>query len=767
MKKILCLLISLLLIAGMLSACTGSSEKKSSVSESNLPSGNSSATVAGSISDPAGSDPSTPSSDDTVVVPADSIFTTVNVQNPEKKEHKELKELPVRATLVGSDTLPAIDNQGSVGSCSSNAIAYTQFTNAVAQYLKSKEALTLNTQNYEDCFSPKFTFQYAGASTSNVYNLLMEQGCLTNKVDPFAKDAGGGSVLANQKTMRWEVSEGMQIGGLQYRLSGYEQTFVTGNPDFTVPGKSGVAMTTSEAGRAMMKKIKEAIATGNVVVTGGYPSSWVDTRMPAQSDADSLAKSGDRVITYANDNRSGGHQVCIVAYDDEITVSANGVTMKGAFLIANSWGTSYGKDGYCWIMYDALNSVSEHEGFKLTGLHKDDVRDWPLDQFCFVYWDRDVVEGAPELYAEVEVEISNRENMSMEVSRTDASGQTITVKPYMFDYTGARPGYDNAGKYLNMEGVNNGEATTGFFALSFERLFSNMPEGMDFRNYSWSVKVSSSSDSTPVTVKSVKLYSKNEKLYTIDLGEGEVLSKTSRTYTFDFGGNSSVSIYNGSYTFKNVATGEYLVKNQVMNFKNGAEKDALEFHVVFDILTNTYKIRRNDDRYVVDAMISDRLKDGTEVRFNAESPLRTGTQQWNLSYNEDGTVSFYLKDEKGAGYALAMVDGGAAVVKATELTDSIKWMLAPAGQTATAYLQVNKTDQGLTVNGLLRKADVSSVTLTVKKADGSTVTTKEVSVESKQFSVDLPLTESGTYFISATNTATGAPECGYYVIAVG
>ena len=57
---------------------------------------------------------------------------------------------------------------------------------------------------------------------------------------------------------------------LSYRVSGYEQIFVVNDPEYTVTGKEGLAMTTSEAGKAMLNKIKDAIATGNVVVTGGY-----------------------------------------------------------------------------------------------------------------------------------------------------------------------------------------------------------------------------------------------------------------------------------------------------------------------------------------------------------------------------------------------------------------------------------------------------------------------------------------------------------------
>lgn len=53
------------------------------------------------------------------------------------------------------------------------------------------------------------------------------------------------------------------------------------------------------------------------------------------------------------DSLVGGHAVNVVGYDDayQITNSA-GVTTIGAFLIRNSWGTSWGISGYGWLPYD-------------------------------------------------------------------------------------------------------------------------------------------------------------------------------------------------------------------------------------------------------------------------------------------------------------------------------------------------------------------------------------------------------------------------------
>lgn len=51
----------------------------------------------------------------------------------------------------------------------------------------------------------------------------------------------------------------------------------------------------------------------------------------------------------------GGHAVVAVGYDDGKTIknpNAGGPKTKGAFLIRNSWGSSWGDGGYGWLPYE-------------------------------------------------------------------------------------------------------------------------------------------------------------------------------------------------------------------------------------------------------------------------------------------------------------------------------------------------------------------------------------------------------------------------------
>ncbi len=584
-----------------------------------------------------------------------------------KKEHVMLETLPSSVTLVGTDFLPPIDNQGGVGSCASQSVAYTQFSNAVARYLHSldpnskfKPALDAKYR-----FSPKFTYTYSGAGTAWVYNILVDHGCLTNDLSGFYKDAGGGSQLGSvgryyKESIKWDADKGDLFAALNYRLTDYEQIWFTNAP---YSGK----MTTSETGQQLLFKIKEAIVSGNVVVTGGYPSRWMTGMVYGKG---TLGKVGERIITYSVAEGDGGHQVTLVGYDDNIETRVGSTVLKGAFLMANSWGTGYGDNGYIWVAYDALNTVSEFEELNDEKYN----RGWTFDQFCFTYWETDIAVGAPELMVELEIETADREGFYVTLTREDASGIVGTHMPYLFEIgAGGSKIHENYGGDANFGGDVNGAADTGYITLSYDKLYDLMPKDATYENYIWGVKVYSSTKQDVTTIKSVKLLnSKGEVLK--EITPNEVLKDgKNASYEFKFDAELKNYAINGNYLLSN--GGNYLYCKGA-SFKTTENKDdALEYVFTYDPDELNYVVGRKIDRLILDIKGKE-VVEGETVKLAAPNDKR-GTQTWKLLKNDDGTYAIYLEktDEYGRYYAMGLKDGAVVLVTGDDIKTYGTWKI--------------------------------------------------------------------------------------------
>ena len=728
------------------------------------------------------------------------IFTSVNYPASKPAEHKPLDTLPESFTLVGTDFLPPVDNQGEIGSCASQAITYLQFTNAAAQYAKklNPDSAWKPATAFESCFSPKWTFQFAGASTSAVYYFLRDHGAVTVDDDMFARSTSKASVIFKNgkyqtQTTGWVLDQGFGEKALAYRLTNHEQYWVTAtdglywNKDKTEDGKTiGVQFTTSEAGQELLAKIKDAVAQGNVVVTGGYPSMW---KTETIKTAGSLAKKGQTVITHASytTEKGGGHQVAIVGYDDNLTVEVPGSdqTLKGAFLIQNSYGTTWptkNDKGYVWMMYDAVNTISEVEDFKIAPT---ETRDWALDQFCFIYWDRDVTTEKPAMYAELEIETTDRAQLNVELGRTDAYGRYVGATPYLFYYYGNRPSMvtkEEAGLgadddfYFNTKGEANGKATTAFYTVSFERLMSSIPEGSTMENFKWSIKVSSKSDNPDtdtVNVKSIVIKKGNGDVVKSVKFQNETLLKANNTYVFELGGKTAYGTLAGDYTLQNAASGNYLAADGSMTFKPSSKaSDALMMNVAYSPAKQSYlfwKIEKGakNPTYVLDIVKT--LTSGATPQFNAESSNpeiaqnRATTQNWKLSHNEDGTITMYITSAKGTNYALAEVDGVICLKKATALTDDMKWKFTPdAAPQVTSSVAVSA--DGLTVTGTVAKK-VTKLSIVVTDLEGNVVKNVEADA-STTFTATVDVTAAGDYLVKVLNAETGASAASFTFVTI-
>lgn len=97
--------------------------------------------------------------------------------------------------------------------------------------------------------------------------------------------------------------------------------------------------------KALLDRIKRSVAAG-------LPSCFGFTVYSSIAQASATGKipfptKGEQVV--------GGHAIDIAGYDDKLTIqntNPGGSTTTGAFLIRNSWGTSWGDAGYGWLPYE-------------------------------------------------------------------------------------------------------------------------------------------------------------------------------------------------------------------------------------------------------------------------------------------------------------------------------------------------------------------------------------------------------------------------------
>jgi C1A family cysteine protease len=96
-------------------------------------------------------------------------------------------------------------------------------------------------------------------------------------------------------------------------------------------------------------------------LAAGLPSMFGFT---VYSSIEQANDSGKIPFPTKGEKIAGGHAILVAGYDDKMKIKNTAVGAKettGAFLIRNSWGTSWGDNGYGWLPYD----------YVLTGLADD------------------------------------------------------------------------------------------------------------------------------------------------------------------------------------------------------------------------------------------------------------------------------------------------------------------------------------------------------------------------------------------------------------
>jgi C1A family cysteine protease len=237
---------------------------------------------------------------------------------------------------------PPIRSQGSLGSCAQfSSVYYTMtYMTALARNLDAKSG----GDSYR--FSPKWTYnmlnggENVGSWHYDAYAIAQKHGLATWAEFPYDGDYRA-----------WCLNPTTWRNALYVRA---DQT-----------GK--VTGLNADTG---LTQLKQFLVNGYILNFATYINSWQWRAIgndPATA-ADDTFVSKQCVISVSG--TSGGHCMTIVGYNDDIWVDLNGdglvtANEKGALRIANSWGTSWGEAGFCWLAYQALrtrNSASTSEG---------------------------------------------------------------------------------------------------------------------------------------------------------------------------------------------------------------------------------------------------------------------------------------------------------------------------------------------------------------------------------------------------------------------
>ncbi|MBF0490990.1 MAG: PKD domain-containing protein, partial [Candidatus Omnitrophica bacterium] len=235
---------------------------------------------------------------------------------------------------------PVIGDQGNEGSCVAFASTYYQLT---YMYAASK-GWTVGSDPTK-IFSPKWSYNLtnggydSGTSNGGVFHILETNGAVTWAQFPYdATPTQQGDYRAwDLNPDDWQAALSARINLVQY----------VGN----VSTPSGLNM------------VKQLLANGYILSFDTDIYGWQLTHIKQDPTttivSPYIGQWAASWVTYGG----SGHSMTIVGYDDNVWIDINGNGVvdpgeRGAFKIANSWGTNFGNAGFIWLAYDALNAVS-------------------------------------------------------------------------------------------------------------------------------------------------------------------------------------------------------------------------------------------------------------------------------------------------------------------------------------------------------------------------------------------------------------------------
>lgn len=251
--------------------------------------------------------------------------------------------LPKSIDLSADPCFPPIGNQKRLGSCSSFATTYYQFT------YETNKLNGVTNKNDAVIYSPKWTYNLSnhssnsGTEITDNYKVLQDLGCLKNSDFPYTGDINDYTDIP--RNMKDEKLEALS-------------TRISKTNLYSIPNTSLINSPNSQ----FLNNIKTALSQGKILTS------------ETECMFNSANVNGKCIVYRCSRKIQATHAVTIVGYDDNVSYDVNGNGTieeyeKGALKVANSWGTTYNSygissdsshesPGYFWVLYDALNLTS-------------------------------------------------------------------------------------------------------------------------------------------------------------------------------------------------------------------------------------------------------------------------------------------------------------------------------------------------------------------------------------------------------------------------
>ena len=343
--------------------------------------------------------------------------------------------LPDSVNLSTSQYFPPIGKQQG-GSCSAWSKVYYQFTYEVAK-INEWDVKGDNSK----IFSPKYVWNYLNNGENNglfpddCYKFLERQGALRWNEFPQGDLSFDWYEGANETATVNALRQ-----ALKTRISFYDHY------NFADPSNNPNPITENKD--SDLSHMKQLLNEGHILSIS--TDCNVSTVKNNKILPDGTHK-GEHVII-AGEAGNGGHALTIVGYDDTISYdldqsgSIDQDYEKGAFLIANSWGTgAWGhNNGYIWVMYDALNQESKASDLNTNRL--------PFIR-SNIYWYIEVANYTPERMVEVTLEQRYRNEITVFLG----TSSNLDLSPsYRYTFL------NNLGGAKSFDGKNNGYQTRTF-----------------------------------------------------------------------------------------------------------------------------------------------------------------------------------------------------------------------------------------------------------------------------------------------------------------